>query len=155
MPSALVHEWTEQGYAEQLFQDGWQHAWAGQPLAILGWLKRHDPATYGAIRTILLCKDFVNYRLTGRAVSELSDMSAAGLLVNAERAYNGPCFEATGLDEVADMLPELVRSTQVIGHAHGRVRLPSSASPRGRRSWAGSSTWPRAHSGPVARRPDT
>ena len=118
---ALIHEWAEQGYAERLFQEGWQHAWAGQPLAILGWLKRHDPGTYGSIRTILLCKDFVNYRLTGRVASEPSDMSAAGLLVSAERAYNLDLLGATGLDEVAGMLPELGRSTQVMGTLRPRA----------------------------------
>jgi L-xylulokinase len=118
---ALIHEWVERGYAERLFRDGWQRAWSGQPLAILGWLKRHDPPTYGSIRTILLCKDFVNHRLTGRVASELTDMSAAGLLSNAEKAYNGALLRATGLDEVADMLPELVHSTQVIGTLTARA----------------------------------
>lgn len=111
----LLQEWARRGYAERLFADGWQHAWAGQPLPILGWLQRHESETYASIASVLLCKDLVNHRLTGRAVSELSDMSAAGLIRSAGKTYNLALLATVGLDEVAGMLPELVPSTQVIG----------------------------------------
>jgi L-xylulokinase len=112
---AIVHEWAGLGFAEALFDAGWQRPWSGQPLAILEWLRRHDPDTYAAMATIMLCKDFVNHRLAGREVTDYSDMSAAGLLANAGRGYNTALLDLVGLEEVAERLPELVASSDVIG----------------------------------------
>jgi L-xylulokinase len=111
----IVADWIEQGLGEALFEDAWQQAWPGQPLALLEWLRRHEPGTYEAISTVLLCKDFVNYRLTGRAASEYSDMSATGLLVNAGLEYNHRLIEQLGLEDISPKLPELVASTDVVG----------------------------------------
>jgi L-xylulokinase len=112
---AIVIEWNEQGLGESLREVAWQQAWPGQPLPLLEWLRRHDRDTYDTIVTVFLCKDFVNHRMTGRAVSDFSDMSAAGLLANADRAYNHALFGSLGLADLDGKLPELVASTDVIG----------------------------------------
>jgi L-xylulokinase len=112
---AIVREWDSAGYGSALFEDAWQRPWPGQPLALLGWLRRHEPDTFDGIATVLLCKDFINHRLTGRAVSDFSDMSAAGLLMNAGLAYNDPLFDRLGFEALASRLPDLVVSTDVIG----------------------------------------
>ena len=106
---------TSEGYGDALFEDAWQRAWPGQPLALLGWLRRHDPDTFDAIATILLCKDFVNYRLTGRAVSDFSDMSAAGLLVNAEHGLQRPALRPARVRGAH-------RQAARAGREHGRHR---------------------------------
>jgi L-xylulokinase len=121
--ASVVAEWERQGHTERLFEDAWQQAWPGQPLALLEWLRRQEPETYAAIATILLCKDFVNYRLTGRAVSDLTDMSSAGLLRNADLAYNIRRLESLGMGDVADKLPELVSSAEVIGTLSGAAAV--------------------------------
>lgn len=112
---AIVVEWYEEGLGELLRAVAWQQAWPGQPLPLLEWLRRHDPATYATIATVFLCKDFVNHRLTGRAVSDFSDMSAAGLLANAHLAYNHGLLASLGLADLAGKLPPIVASTEVIG----------------------------------------
>ena len=112
---AIVVEWYEEGLGESLRAVAWQQAWPGQPLPLLEWLRRHDPATYATIATVFLCKDFVNHRLTGRAVSDFSDMSAAGLLANAHLAYNHGLLASLGLADLAGKLPPIVASTEVIG----------------------------------------
>ena len=111
----IVEEWDRQGFGEALFEDGWQQLWPGQPFALLEWLRRNEPEVHDAISTVLLCKDFVNYRLTGRAVSDYSDMSATGLLSNAGLVYNERLLGLLGLDGLAAKLPPLVSSTEVIG----------------------------------------
>jgi len=112
---AIVQAWKQQGVEELLYEDGWQQAWPGQPLALLEWLRRNEPATFDSIATILLCKDFVNYKLTGRAASDFTDMSATGLLTNAGLSYNERLLDAVHLADLVDRLPPLVTSTEIIG----------------------------------------
>jgi L-xylulokinase len=126
---AIVREWDRQGFGERLYEAAWQQAWPGQPLALLEWLRRNEPDTFDAISIVLLCKDFVNYKLTGRAASEFTDMSAAGMLMNADLAYNERLLGLLGLDELAGKLPELVASTEIMGSlsaaAADEVGLPA------------------------------
>lgn len=51
---------------------------AGFTLPHLVWRKRYQPEQWGRVRTVMICKDYVRYRLTGEAFQELSD--AAGML---------------------------------------------------------------------------
>ena len=57
-----------------------QKPWPSQTAALLAWIKRERPELYRAAHTVLLCKDFITHKLTGERVSEISDMSAGGLL---------------------------------------------------------------------------
>ena len=44
------------------------------------WLRQNEPETYAKVRTILLPKDYVRYRLTGEFATEVSDASGTSLL---------------------------------------------------------------------------
>ena len=57
-----------------------QRPWPSQTAVLLAWMKRERPELYRAAHTVALCKDFITHRLTGERVSEISDMSAGGLL---------------------------------------------------------------------------
>ena len=54
-------------------------AFAGFTAPKLLWMKNHEPDLFGKIRMVLLPKDYVNYKLTGRYTSDYSD--AAGTLL--------------------------------------------------------------------------
>jgi L-xylulokinase len=43
---SIVREWAAAGALDSLQEDAWQRLWAGQPLPILAWLQRYEPATY-------------------------------------------------------------------------------------------------------------
>lgn len=65
-----------------------QCAWASQTPTLLAWLKRYKPEQFNRIGTMLFSKDYIVNRLTGERVSEVSDMSGAGLLDLAARGYD-------------------------------------------------------------------
>lgn len=79
----------------------------------LRWLSKHEPRALHAARHILLPKDFVRLRLTGDALTDLSDASAT-LLVDARRgAYDGAILVACGVSP--SQLPPIIPSDAIGG----------------------------------------
>lgn len=93
-----------------------QKPWPSQTPTLLAWVKREDPDLYARAAAVLLCKDFLTYKLTGRLVSEVSDMSGCGLLKMPDCAYDRDLLRLYGLDDAFDLLPELLQPSDVAGH---------------------------------------
>ncbi|MBY3380863.1 FGGY-family carbohydrate kinase [Rhizobium laguerreae] len=113
--AGLVDEWREAGVGDQTYPIARQRPWPSQTPTLLAWLKRHRPELFNRIGTVFCSKDFVVNRLTGRRVSEVSDMSGAGLLDLAARRYDKALMEAYGLDDCMDLLPPLIESADIAG----------------------------------------
>lgn len=92
-----------------------QKPWPAQTPALLARIKRYQPELYSRIGTVFLCKDFVTFKLTGRKVSDVSDMSGCALLRMPELEYGTDVLELYGLEDAAGKLPELVLPTDVVG----------------------------------------
>ncbi len=93
-----------------------QMPWPSQTAALLAWVGRHRPDLYAAAKTVFLCKDFVTFRLTGERVSDVSDMSGAGLLRLPEGRIDGALLALYGLaDDAAAKMPRLANPTDVVG----------------------------------------
>ncbi|MEX0956685.1 MAG: FGGY-family carbohydrate kinase [Rhizobiaceae bacterium] len=92
-----------------------QRPWPSQTPVLLAWLKRHQPELYARAGTILFAKDVVTFRLAGERVSEISDMSGAGLLRLPEAAYDTELLALYGLQDARAMLPSLHQPTGIVG----------------------------------------
>ncbi|MBE7326157.1 xylulokinase, partial [Nocardioides sp. Y6] len=77
------------------------------------WVARHEPATFAAIRTVLLPKDYVRLRMTGEKASDVSDAAGTLWLDVANRAWSDEILAATGLDR--DQMPQAVEGTAQTG----------------------------------------
>ena len=119
--TALVEAWEVEGVGDRTHPIGRQRPWPSQTPTLLAWLKRHRPDMFAQIGTVFLCKDFVVNRLTGQRISEVSDMSGAGLLDLAERRYDATLMEAYGLSDCMDLLPPLIESADIAGHVTAEV----------------------------------
>ncbi|MEI2297324.1 FGGY-family carbohydrate kinase [Ensifer sp. MJa1] len=113
--AGLVEEWQAQGVGEQTYAIAGQKPWASQTPTLLAWLKRYRPDLFAKIGTVFLCKDFVVNRLTGARVSDVSDMSGAGLIDVAGRRYDRNLMQAYGLAECMAILPALAESDEIVG----------------------------------------
>lgn len=111
----LVEEWAAEGVGDRTYPIGRQRPWPSQTPTLLAWLKRHRPELFERIGTVFFSKDFVVNRLTGRRVSEVSDMSGAGLLNLAARRYDRTLMAAYGLADCMDLLPPLIESADIAG----------------------------------------
>lgn len=119
--TGLVEEWAAGGVGDRTYPIARQRPWPSQTPTLLAWLKRHRPELFQRIGTVFFSKDFVVNRLTGRRVSEVSDMSGAGLLDLAARRYDLTLMAAYGLDDCMDLLPELIESADIAGRVTPEV----------------------------------
>ncbi len=114
--TGLVETWRAEGVGERTYPIARQRPWPSQTPTLLAWLKRHRPELFQRIGTVFFSKDFVVNRLTGRRVSEVSDMSGAGLIDLAARRYDKALMEAYGVGDCMDLLPPLIESADIAGY---------------------------------------
>jgi L-xylulokinase len=111
----MITEWYSRGVYETCWPDTQQTLWPAQPGALLRWLKLNEPETYTQIGTVLLCKDYIKYRLTGTLTTDLTDTSCGGLLDVFKRQCTAKVFEQYEISEVLNAVPPIVQSADVIG----------------------------------------
>lgn len=92
-----------------------QRPWPSQTSTILAWLKKYRREEYAKAGTILLCKDFITFKLTGALVSDISDMSGAGLLRMPDCVYDDDLMAEYGLEDAINMLPRLIEPSECAG----------------------------------------
>ncbi|MBQ6322276.1 MAG: carbohydrate kinase [Lachnospiraceae bacterium] len=111
-----VEGWKADGTEEKVFELSCQHIMNCQPVALLAWIKEHEPENYQNIRYVFECKDYVRFRLTGEARAEITDYSGANLMNLKTRAYDPQLLGLFGIEEVADALPPLCRADEIAGY---------------------------------------
>jgi xylulokinase len=79
----------------------------------LMWIRDEEPDVYRETSKMLNAKDFMNFRLTGRMVTDYNDASGTNAFDLSSMHWSGPIIEAAKID--GSMLPEAVPSATVIG----------------------------------------
>jgi L-xylulokinase len=92
-----------------------QRPWPSQTPVLLSWMRRHRPETLGRAGALLMCKDYITFKLTGRKVSDISDMSGCGLLRLPECRYDDDLMALYGLQGLGHLLPALIDPTEIAG----------------------------------------
>ena len=77
------------------------------------WLRENEPHNYARLRTLLLPKDYIRYRMSGEYATEPSDAAGTLLYDVRRRFWSKPMLDALELD--ADILPSVVESTEISG----------------------------------------
>ena len=85
------------------------------------WLRENEPASYDRIRTLLLAKDYIRYKLTGEFATEPSDAAGTLLFDVHRRRWSDEVLST--LDIPPDLLPTVVGSTEVSGAVTPSVAL--------------------------------
>ncbi|WP_428671477.1 FGGY-family carbohydrate kinase [Roseibium sp.] len=106
---------------EVLYELCRQEPWPSQTPVLLAWIKENRPDLYERAGTVLLCKDFVTFKLTGERVSDISDMSGCGLTRMPECVYDETLLAHYGLSDAADLLPRLIQPTDIAGRITAEV----------------------------------
>lgn len=79
----------------------------------LCWVARHEPDCFRRISKVLLPKDYLRWRLTGRFVTDPSDAAGTLWLDVAKRDWSAALLSATGMRR--DQMPTLVEGNAVSG----------------------------------------
>ena len=77
------------------------------------WVKKHEEALYRKAKHILLPKDYVRYKLTGKYYAEMSDASGTNLLDVKNRCWSEEILSLLDIDPA--LLPSLLESTDQAG----------------------------------------
>lgn len=83
------------------------------------WVRRHEPDVFARMRRVLLPKDWLRLRMTGEAISEMSDAAGTLWLDVGARRWSEAMLAATGLKEQS--VPRLVEGAAVAGHLRADV----------------------------------
>jgi len=88
--------------------------YAGSNIHILRWIRDREPETLKKIYKIFHCKDWLNFKLTGVASSDFTDMTTA--LMNLEtKEFSQEILDALGLSDHMELFARPVPSSEIIG----------------------------------------
>jgi xylulokinase len=69
------------------------------------WVRNHEPDVFSCASTVLLPKDYLRWRYTGRIATDWTDASGTGMLDSTTRDWSEPILSALEID--LDLLPSV------------------------------------------------
>jgi len=85
----------------------------GFTLPKLLWVRENEPQIWARVRSVMLPKDYVRYRLTGEKAIDMADAAGTLLLNVRERSWSEEILNELSFD--AGLLPPLYESTEIVG----------------------------------------
>jgi len=80
-------------------------------LTKLLWVREHEPENWARVRSVMLPKDYVRFRLTGERAMDVAEASGTLMLDVAQRQWSSEILNATGIDRA--LLPSLHESPDI------------------------------------------
>lgn len=97
--------------APELHQIAGNLAMPGFTAPKLLWVRKHEPENFKRLRTVLLPKDYLRFRMTGKKISDMSDSAGTLWLDVAKRDWSDVLLNKCGLSR--DNMPALVEGSEV------------------------------------------
>jgi xylulokinase len=104
---------TQKIGAEQLIQLTCNPALPNFTLTKFLWVRENEPEAWKRVRSVMLPKDYVRFRMTGERAIDMADASGTLLLDVAQRRWSKAVLDAAEIDE--RLLPGLFESPDVCG----------------------------------------
>lgn len=108
-------KWKEEEVWQEIYPQICQELMACQQVSLLAWLKEHEPKVYEDIRWVFSVKDYIRYRLTGEAYSEMTDVSGSGLMDIRRAEFDEEMLGKLGIGEVYGKLAPVRCSCDLCG----------------------------------------
>ena len=87
---------------------------AGAAPMILKWMSEYEQKNFQRVSSILHCKDWLNYKLTGKIFTDYSDASTAMMNI-FDKKYEWRLLDLLDLSETEKLFPKPLPSTSIIG----------------------------------------
>jgi len=114
-------ELNERIGAERLIQLTCNPALPNFTLTKFLWVRENEPENWKRVRSVMLPKDYVRFRLTGERAIDVADASGTLMLDLAKRRWSAEVLQAAEIDP--SFLPEVFESPDVCG----KVSAPGAA----------------------------
>jgi len=92
----------------------------GMPLLNLLWVKENEPKKYNNIKKILTCKDYINYFLTGKHITDYCDASTSLFMNLLDWKWSPEILRMFDLDQ--SILPRIEHSSKDLGYLRNDVK---------------------------------
>lgn len=109
-------EITEQVGAPRLIEWTANPALTGFTLPKIWWVRRHEPEIWARVRSLMLPKDYIRFRLTGARAIDVADASGTLMFDVVHRRWSQPMLEISRIDGAC--LPKVFESQEISGHVH-------------------------------------
>jgi xylulokinase len=106
-------DFTAKVGAERLIQLTCNPALPNFTLTKFLWVRENEPKNWRRVKSVMLPKDYVRFRLTGDRAIDMADASGTLLLDVAHRRWSKEILQAAEMDE--SLLPKLYESPDVCG----------------------------------------
>jgi len=121
--SDCVRDWTQDGTSDRINVFCRTAIWAGTAGAALRWVQDNEPDAFARAAHILFAKDWIVWNLTGQLATDLSDATIP--FMNLEtKSFAPEVFDALGLPDLSDRLPEIRSATDQAGVLTADLGLP-------------------------------
>ena len=110
-------EITENIGCDRLIEITANPALTGFTASKIMWVKKHEPENYAKCKHILLPKDYIRYKLTGKFATDVSDASGMQLLDIKKRCWSDEVLKKLDIDK--SLLPHVCESIEVTGYYNG------------------------------------
>ncbi len=77
------------------------------------WVRENEPENWKRVRSVMLPKDYVRFRLTGGKATDMADASGTLMLDVARRRWSDEVLQAARIDDL--LLPQLFESPEICG----------------------------------------
>ena len=115
--AAECEELTELIGASKLIEITANPALTGFTASKILWVKKHEPENFKRCRHILLPKDYIRYKLTGKFATDVSDASGTQLLDVPKRCWSAKILEKLEIDSA--LMPKVYESAEITGYYRG------------------------------------
>ncbi len=114
---------TERVGAKRLIELVANPALTGFTLPKIWWVRAHEPRIWSRVRSLMLPKDYVRFKLTGARATDVADASGTLLFDVVNRRWSAEMLKASDLSP--EILPEVFESPEVSGHVSKEGAAPS------------------------------
>ncbi|EHN1697460.1 carbohydrate kinase [Salmonella enterica subsp. enterica serovar Newport] len=111
----LVIAWKAQNVDRLAYSRSFQQLWPSHPVALLSWLKQHEPESYANTGYVLMAHDYIRYCLTGEFTCEETNISGSQLFNLQRNEFDPELFALFGIEEMMDCMPKVIRSADLAG----------------------------------------
>jgi xylulokinase len=109
-------EITAQVGAERLIELTANPALTGFTLPKIWWVRGHEPEVWARVRSLMLPKDYIRFRLTGARAIDVTDASGTLMFDVVHRRWSQPMLETSRVDEA--LLPRAFESQEISGQVN-------------------------------------